>query len=135
VLEPSAESAGSTDFGSWGDLGAWLELYRDQFDKFVYERTGAATIFVGISVPREHAEFLTGETCAEWRATIETHGFAVTALHDDPHVRVFAPLYLLELAAKYSSFDAQVEKVRQHIDASLDILLNEAQPPLPPGSG
>jgi hypothetical protein len=41
VLEPSPEG------GSWRDLGAWPELVRDQFDKFVYERTGAATIFVG----------------------------------------------------------------------------------------
>jgi hypothetical protein len=119
----------SHPLGVWAEMGAHPELYRDQWDKFVYEHTGAAAIFVGMTVPREHAESLTGEACVDWRKAIEKHDFTVLARADDSHVRVFRPLYLLEVAARFASFDAQVDAVAGHIDQSLDYLLNEEPPP------
>ncbi len=114
--------------GPWAERRAYPELYRDRWDKFVYEHTGAAAIFVGMTVSREHAEALTGDACVEWRKAIEKHRFAVVD-REDSHVRVFRPLYLLEVAARFASFDAQVDAVAGHIDQSLDYLLNEEPPP------
>lgn len=80
-------------------------------------------------MPREHAKFLTGEACVAWRKAIEKRDFAVVARADDDRVRVFRPLYLLELAARFASFDAQLNAVARHIDESLSLLIEEPPPP------